>query len=294
MATHLPRSPAATALAQSETPFADAGGAAQAVAAAQAGQQRRHAHRLALGLGFPLALIVLWEVLVAAGIIDRRFFPPPTAIVASAAALSSDPLERAMLANDMLASAWRIAASYTLGSALGIATGITMAMSPPIRFALGPLINAAYPTPKLAVFPLFIVIFGLGDASKIALITFGVFFMTCMSTLSGVMYSNPIYRDVAQAFQFPRATTWFRVVVPAALPAIVTGLKLGLGQALILVVSTEMVSGQDGIGHFIWESWQVLNISRMFIGLIIAGLAGGAAMLFGDFIEKRLTPWASN
>jgi ABC-type nitrate/sulfonate/bicarbonate transport system permease component len=283
---------AETAFAQAPTPFAAA--TAAAVASAKGGQRRRRALGIVLGLGFPLALLGLWEALAAAGMIDRRFFPPPSAIGQAAVTLVGDPVERAALVNDLLASGRRIGASYALGSILGIVTGIVMALSPPVRLALGPLINAAYPTPKLAVFPLFIVIFGLGDASKIALITFGVFFMTCMSTLSGVMYSNPIYRDVAQAFQFPRRTTWLRVVVPAALPAIVTGLKLGLGQALILVVSTEMVSGEDGIGHFIWESWQVLNISRMFIGLIIAALAGGAAMLIGDFVERALTPWANH
>jgi NitT/TauT family transport system permease protein len=148
--------------------------------------------------------------------------------------------------------------------------------------------------PKLAVFPLFIVIFGLGDASKIALVALGVFFMTCMSTLSGVLASNPIHQDVAKAFRFPAWTRWTRVVIPGALPAIVTGLKLGLGQALIVVVSTEMISGDDGMGHFIWESWQVLDIPRMFLGLVIVALSGGAAMLFGDFLERTLTPWASH
>jgi NitT/TauT family transport system permease protein len=84
------------------------------------------------------------------------------------------------------------------------------------------------------------------------------------------------------------------VVIPGALPAIVTGLKLGLGQALIVVVSTEMISGEDGMGHFIWQSWQVLDIPRMFLGLLIVALSGGAAMLFGDFLERTLTPWASH
>jgi ABC-type nitrate/sulfonate/bicarbonate transport system permease component len=257
-------------------------------------QRRRRILQLALGIGFPLALILLWQLAVGAGLVDRRFFPPPSRIVAASVALMGDARERGVLGNDIAATLWRIFVGYGLGAVVGTIAGIAMALSQKLRFALGPLVNATYPTPKLAIFPLMIVIFGLDDSSKIALIALGVFYMTCMSTLSGVLYSNPIFADVATAFRFPAWTRWTKVVVPAALPAIVTGLKLGLGQALILVVSTEMISGEDGIGHFIWESWQVLNIPRMFLGLVIVALSGGAAMLLGDLLERKLTPWAAH
>jgi NitT/TauT family transport system permease protein len=83
-------------------------------------------------------------------------------------------------------------------------------------------------------------------------------------------------------------------VVPAALPSIVTGLKLGLGQALILVVSAEFVAAQEGLGHFIWDSWQVLDVSRMFMGLIVVAITGGGAVLIGETLERRLTPWVTH
>lgn len=261
---------------------------------ALAQRQRRKLAQLVLGIGFPLLLLALWELLVWQGFIDRRFFPPPSKIVTGAVALLGDTEQRKLLGIDLLASAHRLLWGYGLGSLLGTIAGITMGLSLPLRFALGPLVSATYPTPKLAIFPLMIVIFGLGDASKVALITLGVFYMSCMSTLSGVLYSAPIYRDVARAFRMPAWTRWTKVVIPSALPAIVTGLKLGLGQALILVVSAEFVSSQDGIGHFIWDSWQVLDISRMFVGLVIVGIAGGAAVLLGEFFEYRLTPWANH
>jgi ABC-type nitrate/sulfonate/bicarbonate transport system permease component len=261
---------------------------------AESAQRRRRFLQLALGIAFPLALLLLWQVLVWLGIIDGRFFPPPSQIVTSSATLLSDAGARAMLLRDMGASSLRILVGYSLGAAAGITTGVLMGRVALLRFALGPTIQAIYPMPKLAVFPLFIVIFGLGDASKIALIALGVFFMTCMSTLSGVLASNPIHHDVAKSFRFPLWTRWTRVLLPGALPAIVTGLKLGLGQALIVVVSTEMISGDDGMGHFIWESWQILDIPRMFLGLVIVALAGGAAMLFGDLLERRLTPWVAH
>lgn len=250
--------------------------------------------QIALGVGFPVFLFLLWEVLARLGYIDQRFFPAPSKIFTGMVALLSDAGERARLLADIGATYQRLIIGYGIGATLGVVTGVTMGLSDNVRYCLGPLVNATFPTPKLAIFPLLIVIFGLGDPSKIALITLGVFYMTCLSTLSGVLYSNPLHRDVAQAFKMPALTRWSRVVVPAALPQIVTGLKLGLGQALILVVSAEFVAAQQGLGQFIWDSWQVLDVSRMFVGLIVVALTGGAAVLIGETVERKLIPWSSH
>jgi ABC-type nitrate/sulfonate/bicarbonate transport system permease component len=250
--------------------------------------------QVALGIGFPLLLLVIWEILARTGMIDRRFFPAPSTIVFGMISLLENPEERGQLLIDMGATYQRLFIGYVLGASIGIVTGITMGLSTTARYCLGPLVNGTFPTPKLAIFPLLIVAFGLGDASKIALITLGVFYMTCLSTVSGVLYSNPLHRDVATAFRIPAWTRWSRIVVPAALPSIVTGLKLGLGQALILVVSAEFVAAQEGLGHFIWDSWQVLDVSRMFMGLIVVAITGGGAVLIGETLERRLTPWVTH
>jgi len=254
----------------------------------------RTVKQIVLGIGFPLFLLLLWELAARAGVIDQRFFPAPSRIAAGMAALLSDPGERERLLFDIGATYHRLALGYVIGSVLGVVTGVTMGLSTNARFALGPLVNATFPTPKLAIFPLLIVMFGLGDASKVALIAFGVFYMTCLSTLSGVLYSNPLHHDVATAFRIPAWTRWSRIVVPAALPSIVTGLKLGLGQALILVVSAEFVAADRGLGQFIWDSWQVLDVSRMFVGLVVVALTGGAAVLIGEIMERRLIPWSTH
>jgi ABC-type nitrate/sulfonate/bicarbonate transport system permease component len=256
-------------------------------------RRARLVKQVLLGIGFPCLLLALWEILARTGAIDRRFFPAPSTILSGMIALLKNPQERGQLLVDMGATYQRLIIGYLIGASIGIVSGITMGLSTTARYCLGPLVNATFPTPKLAIFPLLIVAFGLGDASKIALITLGVFYMTCISTLSGVLYSNPLHRDVATAFRIPAWTRWSRIVVPAALPSIVTGLKLGLGQALILVVSAEFVAAQEGLGHFIWDSWQVLDVSRMFTGLIVVAVTGGGAVLIGEGLERRLTPWAA-
>jgi ABC-type nitrate/sulfonate/bicarbonate transport system permease component len=263
------------------------------LARAAVGRRRRRTYsKIVLGFAFPLTLILLWEGLVRIGVIDGRFFPAPSQTARSFGTLLADPDERGRLVIDIVATYQRLLMGYALGATLGIATGMAMALSRPIRFSLAPFINVTFPTPKLAIFPLLIVAFGLGDGSKVALIAMGVFYMTCLSTLSGVLYSNPIHHDVAQAFRMPASTRWFRVVIPSALPSIINGMKLGLGQALILVVSSEFVSAQTGLGHFIWDSWQVLDVSRMFLGLIVVALTGGGAVLLGNLAEHYLIPWA--
>ena len=248
--------------------------------------------RVALGIGFPLLLLVIWEVCARAGLIDQRFFPSPTRIAAVAAQVASSPIEANVVLHDVAATLGRVVWGYLLGGALGIIAGVAMGLYRPIRYALAPMIYATFPTPKLAIFPLLIIIFGLGDASKTALVALGVFFMTCINTLSGVLYANPIYHDFAKAFRLPLHVKWLRVIVPSALPSIMTGLKLGVGQALILVVSSEFVSASDGIGYYIWNSWQILDISRMFVGLLIVSLLGGAAVVLGNTAERYLIPWA--
>lgn len=257
-----------------------------------------HARRLnlvwqfALGIGVPVVVLLIWQILSKTGLIDRRFFPAPSDTFAATLDLLARPDERGRLWIDVVATYHRLAVGYAIGATSGVIVGVAMALSRPIRYGLGPSISATFPTPKLAIFPLLIVVFGLGDASKVALVALGVFYMTCINTLSGVLYAAPIYRDVAKAFRMPAWIRWTRVVIPSAMPAIMTGLKLGLGQALILVISAEFVSAQEGLGHFIWDSWQVLDVPRMFMGLIVVALTGGGAVILGEIVERKLIPWA--
>lgn len=250
--------------------------------------------RIGLGIACPFVLLCIWELLDAVRIIDPRFFPPPTRVVANGAALLADATQRAQLLSDTLITLRRLAIGYTLGAVSGVLMGVAMALYAPLRFSFSPVVFGTFPMPKIAIFPLLIALFGIGEGGKIALVTMGVFYMTCINTLSGVLYAAPIYRDVVRAFRVPLWIGWTQVVLPSAMPAIVAGLKLGLGQALILVVSAEFVSADDGIGHYIWDSWQVLAIPRMFVGLVVITAIGGLAVLIGSLVERRLVPWATH
>lgn len=254
-------------------------------------RRRQGIWRIVLGLGFPLALLAIWEACAQAGLVDRRFFPAPTRIGASIVDLLASRDDRSQLLTHVQATLWRLLVGYGIGGVSGIGIGVLMGLNTWVRNALSPVLYGLFPMPKIAIYPLVIVMFGIGDASSSALVMLGVFFMTCINTLSGVLYTNRIYHDVATAFRMPALTRWFRVIIPSAMPAIITGARLGLGQALILVISAEFVSGDTGLGRMIWDSWQVLNIPRMFVGLAVILLLGGAAAMLGDWAEKKLIPW---
>jgi len=244
-----------------------------------------------LGIGFPLTLLALWQIAATTGVIDRRFFPAPVTIAHSIYDFLSEPANRALLGEHILRTLSRLAVGYGIGATAGVTLGVIMGLSTRTRFAVAPLLFVMFPLPKIAIYPLMIVIFGIGDASSAALVTLGVFFMTTINTLSGVLYTNAIYHDVSAAFQMPPLTRWFRVFIPSAMPSIMTGLRLGIGQALILVISSEFVSADNGIGRFIWDSWQVLDIAQMFMGLSIVLLLAGIAAVVGDYAERKLIPW---
>lgn len=255
------------------------------------GRQRERRRKLLWGVLTPVALLLLWELASRTGLLDENFFPAPSTVLLESLRYITDSDLRGELLDNLAASGIRLGLGFVLGSLLGIVVGLLMGLVPVVRYALNAVITATYPLPKLALFPLMIIFFGIGDASMIALVTLGVFFMLCINTVGGVTYSPPIYADVAQAFELPRTTRLLRVTIPAAIPSVIGGLRLGFGQALIIVVSTEFVSGQDGIGYIIWNSWQVLNVSAMFVGLTIVGLVGWLGSSVITMLGRRLVPW---
>lgn len=276
---------AATVTARSQP---DASAAVTRLRWQRAREQRR---RRAWAVLTPIALLCLWEVASRVGLLDERFFPSPVKIVADSGRYLAEPDQRAALLDHLGQSATRLFLGFLLGSAAGLIVGLAMGLYPVTRYALSAVINGTYPLPKLTLFPLMIIFFGIGNTSMIALVALGVFFMVSINTTSGVMYSNPIYSDVAQAFQLPRLVRLRLITIPAAIPSVVTGLRLGFGQALIIVVATEFVAGDGGVGYLIWNSWQVLNVPQMFLGLAIVGLTGWLVSAGISWLGKLLAPW---
>jgi NitT/TauT family transport system permease protein len=153
------------------------------------------------------------------------------------------------------------------------------------------MVAAIYPLPKVAIFPLILLIFGLGETSKIVTVAIAVFFQVLFPTVLGVTGIPRIYLDAGRNFGARGLDLYLKVALPGALPAILSGCRVALGVALIVIVSVEFVGSNSGVGYLIWNSWQLFNVNRMFVGLMTAAVLGYLAALLLDSLEKRLVPW---
>lgn len=235
----------------------------------------------------PALLLVLWEAAVRLELLDARFFPAPTAVLGTFGQLVAS----GQLASDLKASLFRILAGYLLGGLAGLILGLTMGLFRLVRLALGPIVAATYPIPKIAILPLILLIFGLGESSKVVIIAIAVFYLVLLNTVAGVVNIDKIYLDVAKNFGAGRLQVYWTIAVPGALPLIITGFKLGLGVAFLVILAAEFVGARSGIGYLIWNSWQMFSVESMFVGIIVIALLGYLSSVGLDILERKLIPW---
>ncbi|CUH96973.1 putative membrane protein [Propionispora sp. 2/2-37] len=235
----------------------------------------------------PFSLLLLWEIGASLQIIDTRLFSSPSHIIQSFIPL----LLSGNLPYNTLVSVQRILLGFIAGAIPGVLLGISMGLSPIVRSTIEPLISATYPIPKLALMPLILLIFGLGETSKIFTIAIGVFYLVVMNTMVGVLTIDKIYLDVAKNFGASRKHFYLTVALPGALPMIFAGLKLGMGMALILIVAAELSAAQAGIGWMIWRAYDMFDIEQMFAALITLSVLGYIFSLLLDMIERWALPW---
>jgi NitT/TauT family transport system permease protein len=254
------------------------------------GLSPRNQERLA-GLLAPVAMVLLWELVVRAGLVDHRFFPAPSSIVQTFYYLTFQVSWEDSLTHQVLISLGRVLIGFILGTVPAVLLGIVMGLVPLVRAAAQPIIGAIMPIPKVAILPIIMLIFGLGEESKWAIIAIGVFFQVLIATATGVANIDKIYFDVGRNFKAGRIATYRRIALPGALPTIFAGLRLGWGMALLLLVTAEMVSSDGGIGFLIWKAWQTLSVEDMYVGLVTIAAVGIVSFWLFDILERALLPW---
>src|SRR4051812_19997463 len=249
--------------------------------------QRLLRSSMAMAIASPLIVLTLWEALVRLGVLDARFFPTPSSVVLEIFGLAAS----GELFTHIGWTLGRVAVGMVMGAAPAVLLGLAMGLSPVLRAFLRPTIAAFYPIPKIALFPLIMLLFGIGELSKWVIVAIAVFFQVLFSTLAGVVNIESIYLDVAKNFAATRWQAYRTVALPGALPFIFTGLQLGLGMALIVVVVAENFGTKAGLGFMVWRSWQVFEIRDMFVGLVMIALLGYCSQLLMSAVEKLLLPW---
>lgn len=235
----------------------------------------------------PVALLLVWELAGRAGLLDQRYFPTPSTIFAALHALAAS----GELWSNTKASLARLALGFLVGGIPALAIGILMGLSRPMRLIVDPLIAATYPVPKSAILPLLLLIFGLGEGSKIAMVAIGVFYPVAINTTAGVLTINKVYFEVGTHFGATRWQVLRTIALPGALPLIMTGIKLGAGLGLVLIALAEMVGAKQGLGYMIWNSWELLAVDTMYAGVLTIAVIGFVLTLFFNEIERLLVPW---
>ncbi|MCG8634483.1 MAG: ABC transporter permease [Desulfobacterales bacterium] len=255
-----------------------------------ADKSREEQRLFVLSVISPFIALSLWEVVVQSGLLDRRFFPPPTTV----GRVLFELIRSGELFGHLSVSLGRIFLGFAMGAVPGILLGMIMGWSRIARALLDPIVSALFPIPKISLLPLFMILFGIGELSKVVTVAMGGFFLVLITTMKGVMGIDPVLIQAGRNYGAKGAMLFVKVILPASLPDIFTGLRLSLSISLLIIVAAEFVASDQGIGYFIWMSWSTLAVGKMYAGLAVIAILG---ILFSNGLEllgRFLMPWAGD
>lgn len=240
----------------------------------------------------PLVFIVLigfleWGTRV--GFITSLTLPIPSDVLATFVEL----WQSGLLWKHLLPSLNRLAVGAALGVTVGTGVGIMIGLFSYVRAGLVPLVAALFPIPKIALLPLFVIWFGIDEASKYALIALGTFTPTVVATYGAVDNVDRTLIRMGQSFGLSWRSIVFKIVLPGAMPGILSGLRVSLAIAIILLVAAEMLGAEFGIGAYILQAGSLYDLERLFVGVSILSVLGVTISALVGMAENRLLRWRS-
>jgi len=248
---------------------------------------KEYSHLKWLTIAMIALVIILWEIGGRMGLISPLFFPKPSTIVQT--------LYKTIITGEILtdlgATFSRLSIGLLIGGSCGLLLGLVMGWSRPLQVVIDPIISALHPIPKLAIFPLILVVFGIGEASKIAIVAISTFFPMLINTMAGVRQISAIHFEVAENYGANRFHTFTHVVVPGSLPLILVGGRLALNTALVLTIAVELLTAREGLGAMIWLAWETFRTEELFASLIVIALLGFSFNRILSYMQKRFLPW---
>jgi ABC-type nitrate/sulfonate/bicarbonate transport system permease component len=246
---------------------------------------------LTLRIGAVALFIALWSVLAGLVVLLRLFnpifLPGPWLVLGALVELAA----KGQLWIHVTATLERVAIGFGTGAALGVALGLAAGHLAPVRNVVEPLIELLRPIPPLAVLPLFIVWVGIGEPSKIGFITYATFFPIFLTTVTGVRQIDPVLVRAARSLGAGGLALFTRVILPAALPDILTGLRLGVALAFFVIVISEFIGAEQGLGFLINDGRNFFLVPQMLGAAVVLGLLGYAGNALVRLLERRLTGW---
>jgi NitT/TauT family transport system permease protein len=234
-----------------------------------------------------LAFLALWEIVVRAGAVNPLFTSSPSRIVVAAIEMFGDE----SFYGHLEVSAEEFFSGFALAIVIGVPLGLLMGWYSRVNAVLEPFVSALYATPRIALLPLLIIWFGIGIASKVAIVFLGAIFPILVNTTTGVRTIEADFVKVARSFGATDRQMFLTVVLPSSVPMLLTGLRLGLGHALVGIVVGEMYGGTQGIGYLIAVAGARFQTDRVMVGIILIAGLGVALTELLRAIERRFERW---
>ncbi|MFM4950888.1 taurine ABC transporter permease TauC [Aeromonas dhakensis] len=248
--------------------------------------------RLGISLLTLGALLALWWLVARLGLISPLFLPPPAQVLQQFATLAGPQgFMDATLWQHLAASLQRILIALAAATLCGVTVGLAMGLSPTLRGMLDPLIELYRPVPPLAYLPLMVIWFGIGETSKVLLIYLAIFAPVAMATLAGVQGAKQVRLRAARALGANRWQVLWYVIVPGALPDILTGLRIGLGVGWSTLVAAELIAATRGVGFMVQAAGEFLATDVVLAGILVIALIAFTLELGLRALQRRLTPW---
>lgn len=241
----------------------------------------------AVGLIVPVVLLSVWQAAVVGGWVNPQLLPSPVSV----ALKWWEYLRSGELFGDALGSLYRVLVGFGVGTALALPLGLLMGASPLMMRLWNPMLQVLRPIPPIAYIPLAILWFGLGNPPAVFLIVIGAFFPVLMNTMAGVRQVDGIYLRAARNLGASQGTIFLRVILPAATPYIFSGMRIAMGTAFIVVIVSEMIAVNNGLGFRILEAREYFWSDKIIAGMLTIGFLGLGIDTAMNSLNNYLLRW---
>ena len=255
------------------------------VRVATAGQPgRRRTLTILAEIWLPILLVALWWFASASS--TSIYFPSLQRILAALVEMLTE-----RFGSDIVPSLQNLGAGLAIAIVAGMGIGVLLGLSPRLYGAFQPLLEFMRAIPGVAILPVMLVIFGIGSSMKIAVIAFGAFWPIMMNTVDGILGVDGMTREVSKAYKVRLFDHIFRVVLPAASPQVISGLRLSVSLSVILIVASEYIASTEGIGYLELMSARLFQMDTMWASLLLLGVLGYVANVLFRYVEHVVLRW---
>jgi sulfonate transport system permease protein len=242
---------------------------------------------IVLRLILPVSILLVWEVVCRTGLVDSYAMPAPETVIKTA----WESIRDGSLWKHILTSFFRVHEGFMLAVFFGLVIGTIMGLNKKAEQFFEVTVQILKPIPPIAWIPLAILWFGIGEQSKLFIIFLGAFFPILLNTISGIHNLDPRYLELAEVYEVDRRRLISKIILPGALPEILTGIRVGLGNAWVCVVAAEMIAASQGIGYMLSNGRSMSRPDIVILGMLLIGIIGKLVDDLLKFVFDKLVDW---